>query len=87
MELSDKMDELGSQSSGGCPNELPSLNRIREVEGLELGLLDGEVWDRKISRNSWQGEFEEQSDAPARTISAARLSFQASPGQCEVRNQ
>lgn len=62
-------------------------SRIREVEGLELGLLDGEVGDRKISRNSWQGEFEEQSDAPARTISAAFLSFPASPEQCEVSNQ
>lgn len=87
MELSDKMGELGSQSSGGVLMSSHHRSRIREVEGLGLGLLDGEVWDRKISRNSWQGEFEEQSDAPARTISAALLSFQASPGQCEVRNQ
>lgn len=70
---------------GGVLMSSHHRSRIREVEGLELGLLDGEVWDRKVSRNSWQGEFEEQSDAPARTISAALLSFQAS--QDNVRSE
>ena len=58
------------------------------MEGLELGLLEGEIWDKKRGRKSWQGEFEEQSEAAARTIIAAFVCSQTSPGQCEkVRNQ
>lgn len=82
------MKAMGSQSSGGVLMSSSHRSWLWKVEGLELGLLEGEIWDRKRGRNSWQGEFEELSDAAARTIITASVCSQASPGQCEkVRNQ